>query len=124
MRISCLLLVLLVGLVSVCAAGDGARQNSSSQAAVESFNSDWLSPSAIARYDFVRVPADDRLGQHYSRSDSARDGELICYTIQNFVVKRVSPHSDATEPHGYSYCLPSWKYSVKTAEWSGQAPSR
>jgi hypothetical protein len=113
MRISCLLLVLLVGLVSVCAAGDAVRQSSSSQAAVNSFTADWFDSSAIAHYDF-----------DHHRLDTARDGELICYTIQNFVVKRVSPNSDATEPHGYSYCLPSWKYSVRTAEWSGKAPSR
>ena len=54
MRISCLLMVLLVGLVSVCAAGDGARQSSSSQAAVNSFDSELISPSAIARQDLVR----------------------------------------------------------------------
>ena len=76
MRISGLRVVLLCGLVSVCAAGDAVRQNSSSQAAVNSFSSDWLSPSAIARQDFVQVWPSDRVDRHYSRSDSARDGDI------------------------------------------------
>ncbi len=115
MRISCLLMVLLVGLVSVCAAGDGARQSSSSQAAVNSFSADWFDSSAIAHYD---------LDHH--RLDSARNRDGICYTIQNFRVKRdrYSDVTDVTVPFEYSYCLPSWKYSVRKVEESGKAPSR
>jgi hypothetical protein len=123
MRISCLLLVVLVGLVSVCAAGDAVRQSSSSQLAVNSFSSDLISPSAIARYDFVRVPADDRLGLHYSRSDSARDGDVTCFTMHTFLVKRAGPHSDATEPAGEATCLSGPRYSVRKVEESGKAPS-
>jgi hypothetical protein len=124
MRISSLLMVVLCGLVSVCAAGDAAGQSSSSQAAVNSFNADWLSPSAIARYDFVRVPADERLGRYSSRSDSARDGDKICYTIQSFVVKRESSHSDATAPVGYSTCVPASKYGVKVVGEQDKTPAR
>jgi hypothetical protein len=124
MRISGFRVVLLCGLVSVCAAGDAVRQNSSSQAAVNSFSSDWLSPSAIARQDFVQVWPSDRVDRHYSRSDSARDGDKICYTIQNFLVKRESPHSDATAPVGYSTCVPASKYGVKVVGEPDKAPSR
>jgi hypothetical protein len=113
MRISGLLVILLCGLVPVFGASDAARQASSPQTTANSFNPDWVDSSAIAHYDF-----------DHHRSDTARDGELICYTIQNFVVKRTSPHSDVTEPHGYSYCLPSWKYGVKIVQEPGKAPSR
>jgi hypothetical protein len=124
MRISGLLVVLLCGLVSVCAAGDAARQSSSSQAAVNSFDSDWLSPSAIARQDFVQVPASDRADRHYSRSDSARNGDVTCFTMHTFLVKRESPHSDVTEPAGESTCLSGPRYSVRKVEDSGKASSR
>ena len=113
MRISALLVILLCGLVPVFGASDAARQASSPQTTANSFNPEWVDSSAIAHYDF-----------DHHRSDTARDGELICYTIQNFVVKRTSPHSDVTEPHGYSYCLPSWKYGVKIVQEPGKAPSR
>jgi hypothetical protein len=119
MRISCLLMVLLVGLVSICAAGDGARQSSSSQPAVNSLNSDWLSPSAIAPQDLVQVPAD----RHSSRSDSARDGDVTCFTMHTFLVKRASPHSDVFEPAGEATCLSGPRYSVRKVEESGKAPS-
>ena len=119
MRISCLLMVLLVGLVSVCAAGDGAQQSSFSQPAVNSFSSDWLSPSAIAPQDLVQVPAD----RHSSRSDSARDGDVTCFTMHTFLVKRSSPHSDVTEPAGEATCLSRPRYSVRKVEDSGKAPS-
>ena len=46
MRTFNLLIVLLCGMVSVCAAGDAVRQNSSSQPAENSFTSDLISPSA------------------------------------------------------------------------------
>ena len=120
MRISCLLLVVLVGLVSVCAAGDAVRQSSSSQPAVNSFGSDLISPSAIAQQDFVQVPAE----RHSSRSDSARDGDVTCFTMHTFLVKRASPHSDVFEPAGEATCLSGPRYSVRKVEESGRAPSR
>jgi len=113
MRISGLLVFLLCGLVPVCGASDAARQSSSPQAAANSLSSDWFDSSAIAHYDF-----------DHHRLDPVRDGDVVCYTIQSFLVKRASPHSDVTEPHGYSYCLPSWKYGVKKVEEPGKAPSR
>jgi hypothetical protein len=120
MRITCLLMVLLVGLASVCAAGDGARQSSFSQPAVNSFSSDLISPWAITPQDSVRAPAD----RHYSRSDSARDGDVTCFTIHAFLVKRESPHSDVFEPAGEATCLSGPRYSVRKVEESGKAPSR
>jgi hypothetical protein len=119
MRISCLPMVLLVGFVSVCAAGDGVPQSSSSQPAVNSFGSDLISPSAIAQQDFVQAPAD----RHSSRSDSARDGDVTCFTMHAFLVKRAGPHSDITEPAGEATCLSGPRYSMRKVEESGKAPS-
>jgi len=113
MRISALVVVLLVGLVPVCVAGDGMRRTSSSQPAVDSFDSDLLSPSSIA-------PAD----QPYSRSDLTRDGDVTCFTMHTFLVKRESPRSDLTEPKGEATCLSGPRYSVRKVEEPVKAPSR
>jgi hypothetical protein len=124
MRISCLLVILLWGLVSVCEARDSAPQISSSQAAVSSSNSDRLSPSAIQRYGFVHGTADDAADLRYPRSDSTRDGDVTCFTMHTFLVKRESPRSEATEPAGEATCLSGPRYSVRKVEESGKAPSR
>lgn len=39
-----------------------------------------------------------------------------CYTIRSYVVARDSKDSDSTHPAGYSTCLSSDRYHVKTAE--------
>jgi hypothetical protein len=113
MRISALVVVLLVGLVSVSVAGDGMRQNLSSQPALDSFNSGLLSPSSIANVD-----------QPYSRSDSTRDGNVTCFTMHTFLVKRESPRSDLTEPAGEATCLSGPRYSVRKVEEPDKAPPR
>jgi hypothetical protein len=122
MRISGLLLVLLCGLASVCGANDSMRQSSSSQTAVNSFSSGLFSNSGIVRPDLLA--ASDRADRDFARSDAERDGNVTCYTIENFQVKRESSHSDVVEPAGYSTCLSASKYSVKKAEELGKARSR
>jgi hypothetical protein len=119
MRILSPLIVLLCVVVLVCKASAAEPQSSSSQPAVNSFNSDLISPSAIAQQDFVQVPADRR-----SRSDAARDGDVTCFTMHAFLVKRESPHSDVTEPAGEATCLSGPRYSVRKVEEWGKAPSR
>ena len=106
------LLVLLFALVSVCGARD-AGQSSSSPTARNSFNSDLISPSEIAGQDFVQPWPNDRA-----------DRDAICYTIQDFMVKRQGPHSDVTTPVGYATCVPASKYGVKVVGEPGKAPSR
>jgi len=113
------LLVLLWGLVSVCVAGDQARQASPRQAAATSFNSDLFdNTSGIVRPDFSGLAASD--GTDRDRGfDAARTGELTCYTIESYLVKRKSRDSDAVEPAGHSTCQRASKYSVKQAERAG-----
>lgn len=124
MRISCLLVIFLWGSVSVCEASDSAQQLSSSQAAVSSSNTDRPSISAIQRYGFVQVTAGDAADQRYRRSDSTRDGDVTCFTMHTFLVKRESPGSEATEPAGEATCLSGPRYSVRKVEESGKASSR
>jgi hypothetical protein len=117
------LLVLLFALVSACGARDSG-QSPSSQAAVNSSNSDLLSPSEIAGQDFVQVWPSDRADQHDAPSDSARDRDITCFTMHTFLVKREGPHSDVTEPVGQSTCLAGSRYNVRKVEEPGKAPSR
>jgi hypothetical protein len=111
------ILGLLVLLCGVCAAGDSVRQGSSPQAAVNFFNSD-ASISGIVR------PSNLASGDRADRDRSRTDGDVTCYTIQSYLVKRESPHSDAITPAGYSTCVPASKYGVKMVEESGKAPAR
>jgi hypothetical protein len=123
MRISGLLVVLLCGLVSICGASDPLRQSSSSQAAAASLSSDWFNASQIARHDFFKLPASDRADRDYRDLDPAQDGDLTCYTIESYLVKRQSPHSDVVEPAGHSTCQRASRYGVKTVLEPGKVPS-
>lgn len=124
MRIFSLLTVLwcVLGTVSVASAAE--PQNSSSQAVASSFSSELIRPSAIVGQDSVRVPASDRVDRHYSHSDSARDGDVTCFTMHTFLVKREDPHSDVIEPAGESTCLSGPRYSVRKVEEPAKVPSR
>jgi hypothetical protein len=42
--------------------------------------------------------------------------DLACYAIRSYLVARDSKDSDSTHPAGYSTCLPSDRYRVKSAE--------
>ena len=118
MRNFCLLVVLLFGLVMICAASDSARPP---QSAVN-YSADWLNASGIVRPDFSATG--DRSDQDRSRFDSPREGELTCYTIHSYLVKRQSPDSDVTEPVGHSTCQRASRYGVKKVEEPGAAQSR
>jgi hypothetical protein len=117
------LLVLLCALVSVGGAVERPRQSASSQAAAASFNSDLDNAFGIVRSDSSGLVADDREDWDHRRFDPARDGELTCYTIESYRVKRQSPDSDVVEPAGHSTCQRASKYSVKAAVEPGKAPS-
>jgi hypothetical protein len=107
-----LLAALLCGLVGVCAAGDQPRQISSSR---------FDSVAGIVRPDGSGLVVSDRAD---AGRDPARDGDVTCYTVQSYRVKRQSADSDVVEPAGYSTCQRSSRYSLKTTEESGKASSR
>jgi hypothetical protein len=124
MRRSSLLVVLLWGLVSICGASDETRQSSFPSAAATSPSSDWFNASGIVRPDFSGTAASDRSDQDGRRVDPPRDGDLTCYTIQSYLVKRQSRDSDVIEPVGHSTCQRASRYGVKKVEELGTAPSR
>jgi len=124
MRISGLLVVSICGLVSVCGAVDQLRQSSVPAAAAASFNSDLSNDaSGIVRPDLSGLATIDGADRDHRRFDQARDGDLTCYTIESFLVKRTSRDSDVVEPAGHSTCQRASKYGVKKAEEPGKAPS-
>jgi len=44
------------------------------------------------------------------------DSNSTCYSIRNYRMKRDDPHSDVTQPVGYSTCQPSKRFQVKSVE--------
>jgi hypothetical protein len=65
------------------------------------------------------------------RSDSSlphiltlQQDDAICYTVRAYRVARVSPESDTTKPAGYSTCVPSARFQVRTAVDSRQLAPR
>jgi hypothetical protein len=53
-----------------------------------------------------------------------QQGDAICYTVRAYRVARVSPESDTTKPAGYSTCVPSARFQVRTAVDSRQLAPR
>jgi hypothetical protein len=43
-------------------------------------------------------------------------GDTFCYAIRSYVVARDSKDSDSTHPAGYSTCLPSNRYQLRSAD--------
>jgi len=124
MRTSGLLILLLCGLVSVCLASDSAWQNASPAAELNPYSADWFNPSAIGRYDFVKLPANDDGESVYRGFNQKRDADVTCYTMHIFGMKRESPRSDVTLPDGQWTCQRASKYSVKTVEELGTVSPR
>ncbi|HWY54621.1 MAG TPA: hypothetical protein VNZ03_09165 [Terriglobales bacterium] len=114
-----LLLILLCGLVSVCGASDSVRQSASPAAATNPFSSDWDDASGIVRPAFSTANDRSDPDRHFDR-----DGELTCYTIHTYLVKRQSGDSDVIEPVGHSTCQRASRYGVKKVEEPRSAPSR
>jgi hypothetical protein len=52
------------------------------------------------------------------------DADTTCYSIRSYVVARDSKDSDSTHPAGYSTCLPSDRYRLKSTEIRVESPDR
>ncbi|HEV8047795.1 MAG TPA: hypothetical protein VGP35_08690 [Terriglobales bacterium] len=122
MRISCLLVILLWAMVSVCEASDSARPSSASATANSS--ADRFNPSTIAGNDLISLPSTDRPDREYRGFDPARSGDVFCLKMHIFEMKRESPRSDVFEPDGQSTCQAASKYSMKVVGEPAKAPSR
>ena len=121
---SCLLVILLWSLASVCGANDSARQGSSPSTFASPLSADWFNPSTIGRYDFVKLPEPDREDWVYRGFNRERDRDVFCWKMHIFEVKRESPHSDATVPHAQWTCQRASKYNMKVVEEPARPPSR
>jgi hypothetical protein len=72
-----------------------------------------LDPKRLDQYRLDRVKGDPRI--HHFKLD-ASDADTTCYNIRSYVVARDSKDSDSTHPAGYSTCLPSNRYQLRSAE--------
>ena len=124
MRIFGLLVFLLGGVISVGAASDPLRQGASLQTAAVSVKPDFDKASGIVRPDLSGLAASDGADREHRRLDSDRDGDVTCYTIESYLVKRQSRDSDVVEPAGHSTCQPASKYGVKKAAEPDKAPAQ
>ena len=120
MRISCLLVILLWVLVSVCEASGSARQLSSASE-TRNPSADRFDPSAVAGNDLISLPTTD---WEHRGFDSNRGGDVFCLKLHIFEMKRESPRTDVVEPDGQSTCQAASKYNMRAVEEPAKAPSR
>jgi hypothetical protein len=73
------------------------------------------------RAHILRPNAD--AGMFNSSLESQLNADVTCYSIRSYVVARDAKDSDSTHPTGYSTCLPSDRYHVKSAEIRLESPS-
>ena len=62
-------------------------------------------------------------GMFNSGVEPQLNADATCYSIRSYVVARDAKDSDSTHPAGYSTCLPSDRYHVKSAEIRLDSPS-
>ena len=115
MRMALLLGAFFCGFGSLCVASDQPRQATSSR---------FDSVSGIVHPDELGQALKDPAVRERLRREVADDGDVTCYTMQSYLVKRQSRHSDAVDAVGYSTCLAASKYGVKSTEEPGRAPAR
>jgi hypothetical protein len=72
-----------------------------------------LDPKRLDQYRLDRVKGDPRI-RHFKLD--ASDADTTCYSIRSYVVARDSKDSDSTHPAGYSTCLPSNRYQLRSAD--------
>jgi hypothetical protein len=69
----------------------------------------------------LRPNADE--GMFDSGLEPQLNADATCYSIRSYVVARDAKDSDSTHPAGYSTCLSSDRYHVKSAEIRLDSPS-
>ena len=76
--------------------------------------SEEIQSGALSVYDFhaSKDPALPSVAPGVAEKDSAS----TCYSIRNYRMKRDDPHSDVTQPVGYSTCQPSTRFQVKSIQ--------
>jgi hypothetical protein len=102
-------------LILLCVA-TGAAQSSSGQSSSEK-SADSASVASQSKKDSPQTRSLDSSSQESSAQHilALEQNDSICYTLRTYRVARLSPESDATKPAGYSSCLRSSRFQLKTA---------
>ncbi len=89
---------------------------------VAEFNVPDTSPDAkTSDQDLTGIPLKNFPRQHIL---TLGQDDRTCLTLRTYRVARVDPESDTTRPAGYSTCLPSVRFQLKTAIDSHKIDSR
>ena len=104
-RLLVLSLLILLCVATVAAQSPSDKTNDSSSAA-----SEIKKDSPVTRA--LESNTQDARAQHIL---TLEQNDAICYTLRTYRVARLSPESDATKPAGYSSCLRSSRFQLKTA---------
>ena len=104
-RLLVLSLLILLCVATVAAQSPSDKTHDSSSAASESKKD---SPE-------TRSPETRALESSVQHILTLEQNDAICYTLRTYRVARLSPESDATKPAGYSSCLRSSRFQLKTA---------
>ena len=99
-RLLVLSLLILLCVATVAAQSPSDKTHGSSSAASES------------KKDSPETRAPESSSQHIL---TLEQNDAICYTLRTYRVARLSPESVATKPAGYSSCLRSTRFQLKTA---------
>lgn len=99
-RLLVLSLLILLCVATVAAQSPSDKTHDSSSAASE------------IKKDSPETRALESSSQHIL---TLEQNDAICYTLRTYRVARLSPESDATKPAGYSSCLRSTRFQLKTA---------
>jgi hypothetical protein len=108
-------LLVLSLLILLCVA-TVAAQSSSGQSSSEK-RADSASVASQSKKDSPQTRSLDSSSQESSAQHilTLEQNDSICYTLRTYRVARLSPESDATKPAGYSSCLRSSRFQLKTA---------
>ena len=104
-RLLVLSLLILLCVATVAAQSPSGKSNDSSSASSENKK---VSPETRA----LDSNTQDASAQHIL---TLEQNDAVCYTLRTYRVARLSPESDATKPAGYSSCLRSSRFQLKTA---------
>jgi hypothetical protein len=103
-----LLILLCVATVAAQSPSDKTHDSSSAASEIKKDSPETRSPETRA----LESNTQDARAQHIL---TLEQNDTICYTLRTYRVARLSPESDATKPAGYSSCLRSSRFQLKTA---------
>jgi hypothetical protein len=114
-RLLVLSLLILLSVATV-AAQSSSGQSPTGQSSSEK-SADSASAASQGKKDSPQTRSLDSSaeGSHAQHILTLEQNDSVCYTLRTYRVARLSPESDATKPAGYSSCLRSSRFQLKTA---------